>query len=75
MVLDDMAENHCTMKLERNALTQMENLKKTGNFTKYPKFNFANQFPKIFSETMWNSECSLNNLGLVNNRSINIVIA
>ena len=33
MVLDDTAENHCTMKLERNALTQMENTKIMGNFT------------------------------------------
>lgn len=50
MVLDDTPENHCTMKLERNALTQMENAKKMGNF--YPKFNLANLSPKIFSENM-----------------------
>lgn len=51
----------------------MENTKKMGNFTKYPKFTFF--YPRVFSENMWNSECSLNNPDLVDNRSNNIVVA
>ena len=36
---------------------------------------FAEQSPRIFSENVWNSECSLNNPDLVDNRSSDIVVA